>query len=540
MTEEEKNEMNLSNVESVPNVEGIIRYDVPTMLALRDLMYEGPELFEAECVVSKSSYEELLKEHEEQVNEKEKVAPVISEFPVEAPRSVRVDVRVRSLRNIMNQFTLDNPEVIGDMLLNNVEEYVEEESVLRSGIESMIDKCCVDSMYCDAFVALLKLVIGRMSDKHSLMFRSALLDCSEARYKSAGPDVEKGSEEEAMYEERREGFFHFLGALFVNSLVCEDIILTVMIELSKGYPEAHHDIRCLLQMVRTIGSCMEHDAGNKLTIDEIFRTLTLWQQEHVLPENLLETIRGLRDLKDAKWVITMEVDKSMESIISTEWEKSTTGRHARNKKEVDEEEAETIRETTKLILYCKNLWTDYVRNFVMEDIVDEVVKFDGEQRCVFVHCSMKSLVNHSEVEQRRVSMLLEKMVADECISREMLRKGMENILADYAKLHKTNKHTLRSFRNMYFPLFTDGYLTLRDVVEMWKNKDHFDGVLSELIFNLARSWKNIDEGEGVKALEEAKLSLDDVFVGGCPRMVADRILEKNEFVEKNGVICFAF
>ena len=532
--------MNLSTVETVPNVEGIIRYDVRRMLALRDLQCESPELVEAECVVSKSSYLELFKEHDDQVNEREKVPPVVSVFPLEVPVSARVDVRVRSLRNILNQFTLDNPEVISDMLLSNLEEYVDESSVLRSGIESMIDKCCADSLYCDAFVALLKEVVGRMSDKHSLVFRSALLDCSEARYRSAGPAVERGSEEEATYEQRREGFFHFLGALFVNSLVCEDIVLAVMIELSKGYPDAHGDISCLLQMVRTIGSCMEHDAENKLTIDEIFRTLTLWQHERLLPENLLEAIRGLRDLKDAKWVITMEVDRSMESVISTEWEKSTTGRHARSKKEVDEEEAETIRETNKLILYCKNLWTDYVRNFVMEDIIDEVVKFDEEQRCVFVHCSIKSLLNHSEVEQRRVGMLLEKMVTSNCISRDVLRKGMESIIADYAKLHKTNKHALRSFRNMYFPLFTDGYMTLRDLVEMWKNKDHFDGVLSELVFNLARSWKNIDEAEAIKALEEAKLSLDDVFVGGCPMIVAERILHNNEFVEKNGVICFAF
>ena len=58
------------------------------------------------------------------------------------------------------------------------------------------------------------------------------------------------------------------------------------------------------------------------------------------------------------------------------------------------------------------------------------------------------------------------------------------------------------------------------------------------MFNLLNSWVAIDKEAATKALEEAKLTTEEVFVGGCPTIIIDRILEKNHFCVKDGVLCF--
>ena len=40
-------------------------------------------------------------------------------------------------------------------------------------------------------------------------------------------------------------------------------------------------------------------------------------------------------------------------------------------------------------------------------------------------------------------------------------------------------------------------------------------------------------------MEEAKLTMDSVFIGGCPVMVAERVLKNNHMAEKDGRIVFA-
>ena len=210
----------------------------------------------------------------------------------------------------------------------------------------------------------------------------------------------------------------------MNSLMCEDIILSVMIALSQGYPSSQFDVLCLLEIIRTIGSCMEHDTENKLTIDEIFRTLHTWQMEKLLPTEIIEKIRDLRDLKDAKWVITMEVSQTESAVPGGDWEKSFAGRKMRNRREKDEEQAELIRAANEFSTYCENLWNDYVRYFVVDDIADEVLKFDDAQRSSFIGYSFKSLSSHSEVQQRRVSMLLQTMLSRGDISREGVQRDL--------------------------------------------------------------------------------------------------------------------
>lgn len=540
MTEEQKNAIGLIDVESLPDLEGIIRYDISTLLNLRSESLTTPTITQADCVISHDKFEEFKKKHDLEISEKEFVPAVVSEFPTEVASSARVDPRVRALRNILNQFTLENPEMIRDMLFNNLEEYIDEAPVLKLAIESIIDKCCQDHLYCDAFVALLKMVVDKMSEKNSHMFLSNLLDCSQEIYKQPAPSAEMEGEERALYERTREGFFHFLGALFVNSLMCEDIILSVMIALSQDYPNSPFDVVCLLQIIRTIGSCMEHDTENKLTIDEIFRTMYTWQMEKKLPSELIEKIRDLRDLKDAKWVITMEVSKTEDAVPSGEWEKMPAGRRMRNRRDMGEEQAESIRAANELALYCKNLWNDYVRYFVVDDIVDEVLKFDDVQRASFVGSSFKSLFSHSETQQRRVSVLLQTMLNRGDISREVFEKGMEEIIAEYVKRRKTNRQALDSFRNMYLPLFMDGSLIIRSLIELWRNKEYFDGALAELLFNLLNCWKVIDAEAATKALEEAKLTTEEVFAGGCPMIIMERILQKNHFAVKDGVLCFVW
>lgn len=540
MTEEQKNAIGLIDVESLPDSEGIIRYDIPTLMSLCSLNAVTPTIAEACCVISPERFQQYKHEHDLEISDKESVPEVITEFPTEVASSARVDPRVRALRNILNQFTLENPEMICDMLYNNLEEYIDEAPVLKLAIESIIDKCCQDHLYCDAFVALLKMVIGKMTEKSSLVFLSALLDCSQEIYKQPAPSAELKGEERTLYERNREGFFHFLGALFVNSLICEDIILSVMIALSQGYPTSQLDIVCLLQIIRTIGSCMEHDTENKLTIDEIFRTMHTWQMEKLLPSELIDTIRELRDLKDAKWVITMEVNKMDDSAPTGDWEKIPVGRRVRNRKEVGEEQAESIRAANELALYCKNLWNDYVRYFVVDDIADEVLKFDDAQRASFIGSSFKSLLFHSELQQRRVSVLLQAMLSRGDISREVFMKGMEEAIAEYIKRRKTSKQALPAFRNMYLPLLMEGDFTIRSLVELWKNKEYFDGALAELVFNLMNCWKAIDKDAATKALEEAKLTTEEVFVGGCPMIIMDRILQRNHFTVKDGVLCFVW
>lgn len=285
---------------------------------------------------------------------------------------------------------------------------------------------------------------------------------------------------------------------------------------------------------------MEHDTENKLTIDEIFRTMYTWQMEKKLPSELIEKIRDLRDLKDAKWVITMEVSKTEDAVPSGEWEKMPAGRRMRNRRDMGEEQAESIRAANELALYCKNLWNDYVRYFVVDDIVDEVLKFDDVQRASFVGSSFKSLFSHSEMQQRRVSVLLQTMLSRGDISREVFEKGMEEIIAEYVKRRKTNRQALDSFRNMYLPLFMDGSLIIRSLIELWRNKEYFDGALAELLFNLLNCWKVIDAEAATKALEEAKLTTEEVFAGGCPMIIMERILQKNHFAVKDGVLCFVW
>ena len=539
MTEEQKNAIGLIDVESLPNSEGIIRYDISTLLSLRSVNPVIPTMTEAYCVISEENYKEFAEVHDSEIWNKEFVPAIVADFPTEVASSSRVDPRVRVLRNILNQFTLENHEMIGDMLYNNLEEYIDETPVLKLAIESIINKCCQDHLYCDAFVSLLKMVVvDKMTEKSALAFQSALLDCSQEIYKQPAPSAELEGDERALYERTRQGFFHFLGALFVNSLMCEDIILSVMIALSQGYPSSQFDVLCLLEIIRTIGSCMEHDTENKLTIDEIFRTLHTWQMEKLLPTEIIEKIRDLRDLKDAKWVITMEVSQTESAVPGGDWEKSFAGRKMRNRREKDEEQAELIRAANEFSTYCENLWNDYVRYFVVDDIADEVLKFDDAQRSSFIGYSFKSLSSHSEVQQRRVSMLLQTMLSRGDISREVFEKGMEEAIAEYMKSRKQNRERLVAFRNMYLPLFMDGNFTIRSLVELWKNKDCYDGLLAELVFNLLNSWVAIDKEAATKALEEAKLTTEEVFVGGCPTIIIDRILEKNHFCVKDGVLCF--
>lgn len=538
LTEEQKNTISMVDVPSMENAPGIIRYDVDSLLKMRDANTEMPVMEETDCVIGYDKLKEYMDEHEELIAEKEQVIPPLTEFQTEVPNNVRVDSRVRALRNIMNQFTLDNPELITDMLYANVEDFVEEPAVLKSAIESMICKASTDNLYCDAFITILKLVVDRMTEKHSQLFRACLLDCCQQHYEEKMPDFAEENEAKAIYLHSREGFFHLLGALFVNELMCEDLVLYIIIQLSQGYPQDVFAIKCLLQVVRTIGSFMERDTSNKLTIDEIFRSLHLWQEEKLLPEDVINAIRVLRDLKDAKWVVTVEVDKNMESTISSEWEKSVAGRRNRSKKD-DAEEAEAIRAANELSLYCKNLWLDYVRNFVVDDVAEEVAKFDEEQQKVFIHCAIKSLLNHTEVEQRRVGVLLLNFLEKKEITDATFLGGLELILADYAKLRKSNKRALLAFRNMLFPLLLSGDMKVEQIVELWKNKDHYDGLLAELVFDLMNSWKNIDGAAAEKAMKDAKLTMENVFIGGCPALVAERVLKNNNMVVKEGEVYFA-
>lgn len=525
-------------IADLENAAGIIRYDLKKMLAARSNAAEVA-IEDADCVISPVEYEEMMKEHEEMVCEKEPVNEAVSEFKMETANTNRRDTRIRNLRNIMNQFTLDNPELIIEMLYSNLQEYIEDKEVLREAIESIINKCCTDFLYCDGFVAALKIIVDRMTTKESALFRFTLIEYIQKVYETPAPDFSNESKEaEVLYERSREGFFHFMGALFTNGLICQDVILRVLVDLSQFYPEEPIQIKYLLQIIRTIGSYMDREIANKLTIDEIFRSLHLWQEEKLLPEHLVNEIRSLRDLKDEKWVITIEADKTMESTVSAEWEKSVAGRRNRNKKEVSEEQAEATRAMNELILYCKNMWHDYVHYFVLDDINDEVQKFDEQQQTVFVHCSMKALVNHTELEQRRVSLLLQDLVNKDIITKEALMHGMEQIVADYAKLHKSNKHALVAFRNMYYPLFSSQMISLNELIAMWRNKDHFDFALVELVFDLMNTWKNIEGEEAKKAVKEMKIPMNQLFIGGCPAMVAERLLSKNGLVEKEGLIDF--
>ena len=118
-------------------------------------------------------------------------------------------------------------------------------------------------------------------------------------------------------------------------------------------------------------------------------------------------------------------------------------------------------------------------------------------------------------------------------------QGFEQILSDYSKVHKTNKHALTAFRNMYFPLLMNKMISIHDIVDCWKNKEHFDFALVELVFDLMNTWKNIEKEEAMKAMKEAALTMDLLFVGGCPSMVAKRILSKFNMIEKESVIDFA-
>lgn len=52
MTEEEKNTLNLVGIESLENVEGIIRYDTNEMLDLRASALKEVDLANADCVIS--------------------------------------------------------------------------------------------------------------------------------------------------------------------------------------------------------------------------------------------------------------------------------------------------------------------------------------------------------------------------------------------------------------------------------------------------------------------------------------------------------
>lgn len=536
--------MAMVDVADMEDAKGIIRYSISDMLKLRDANTAMPAMQQESCVIGYERLSEMLKEQADLIAEKEMVIEPAKEFQTEVPSTVRVDSRVRSLRNIMNQFTLDNPELITDMLYNNLEGYIEEPEVLAAAIESMINKCCMESLYCDAFVAVLRVVVGTMLEKQKKAFCTSLLTICQRKYEEKAPteEWEKLGEEEAAeaaseYEDVRNGFFHFLGALFVNELLHQDIILYVLIELSQGYPKEIDKVRYVLTLIRTIGSFMERETANKLTIDEIFRTMHLWQEESILPEEMVDEVRELRDLKDAKWVITVEVDKSMESTVTADWEKAVSSRR-KNRKEIDFEEAEQIRQQNELVLYCKNLWMDFVRNFVIEDTLEEVEKFDSEQRETFLYCCMKTLVDFPEAQQRRAAVFLQQVV-EKVISKEELAHAMERVLADYAKLRKSNRNMLVCFRNIFFLLVQDGVLSMNDLVEMWKNKEHYDGLLAELVFDLLNTWKNVNAEAAQKAVEELKLTVEKVFVGGCPALVVERILAKHKMAEKNGVIVFA-
>ena len=546
VTDEEKAIMAMEGVENMENAEGIIRYSIEDMLKLRQANTAKPEMADEACVIGYDRLSEMLKEQADLIAEKEAVVAPATEFQTEVPNTVRVDTRVRALRNIMNQFTLDNPELITDMLYNNIEGYLEEPTILRTALESIINKCSTEALYCDAFIAVLRVVVDRMTEKQKLVFKTCLLNCCQAKYQEKAPveewskmGKEVAEEAKKIYEDSRNGFFHFLGALFVNEMIHEEIILMVLIELSHGYPKEHDKVRYAMTLIRTIGSFMEREIANKLTIDEIFRTMHLWQEEGLLPEEMIDEVRALRDLKDAKWVITVEVDKNMESTVAVDWEKSVAGRRKNAKKEIAEEDAEQLRQQNELILYCKNLWLDFVHNFVVEDVVEDVEKFDEEQQETFLYCSIKALSPCSELEQRRGAVLLLQLIEKEVVSKENMAHAMERILVDYVKMRKNNKHMLLAFRNIYFLLVLNEVVTIPMIVELWKNKDHYDGLLSELVFDLLNSWKNMNKEAAVKALEAMKLTVDAVFVGGCPMMVAEKMLAKHGMAEKNGVIVFA-
>ena len=137
------------------------------------------------------------------------------------------------------------------------------------------------------------------------------------------------------------------------------------------------------------------------------------------------------------------------------------------------------------------------------------------------------------------AVLLLQLIEKEVVSKENMAHAMERILVDYVKMRKNNKHMLLAFRNIYFLLVLNEVVTIPQIVELWKNKDHYDGLLSELVFDLLNSWKNMNKEAAVKALEAMKLTVDAVFVGGCPMMVAEKMLAKHGMAEKNGVIVFA-
>ena len=540
MNEEQKNELSMVGIEDLNEVAGIIRYDIKKLLELRASALKEVEIAEADCVISAEEYEEIMALHEEAFNEKQYVCESMTEFAVEVPNSHRRDSRIRALRNIMNQFTLDNPETIIDMLYSNLQEYIEEKAILADAAESIINKCCTDFLYCDGLVAALKIIVDRMTPKESYNLRFAIIEAIQKVYETPAPDFSNASEEsQEMYEHTREGFFHFVGALFTNELICQDIILRILVDLSQFYPAEPIQIRYLMQVIRTIGSFMEREIATKLTIDEIFRSLSLWQEEKLLPEEYIDDVRALRDLKDAKWVVTIEADKSMLSTVSNEWEKSIAGRRNRGKKEMSEEQAEATRILNELQLFCKNMWVDYVHYFVVEDLEDEVAKFDPEQQITFIQSSYKTLVNHTEMEQRRVSVLIQSLVDKEIIPKESFVSGMEQVISEYAKVHKTNKTAFNAFCNMYFPLIMNKVISLQELIALWRNKDHFDFALVELVFNLMNLWKQVQGEVACKELTDNAIEMKELFVGGCPQIVAEKILAKFGMVEKDGKVYFA-
>ena len=154
VTDEEKAIMAMEGVDNMENAEGIIRYSIDDMLKLRKANTEKPEMADEACVIGYERLSEMLKEQADLIAEKEAVAVPATEFQTEVPNTVRVDTRVRALRNIMNQFTLDNPELITDMLYNNIDGYLEEPTILRTALESIINKCSTEALYCDAFIAV--------------------------------------------------------------------------------------------------------------------------------------------------------------------------------------------------------------------------------------------------------------------------------------------------------------------------------------------------------------------------------------------------
>ena len=165
VTDEEKAIMAMEGVENMENAEGIIRYSIEDMLKLRQVNTAKPEMADEACVIGYERLSEMLKEQADLIAEKEAVVAPATEFQTEVPNTVRVDTRVRALRNIMNQFTLDNPELITDMLYNNIEGYLEEPTILRTALESIINKCSTEALYCDAFIAVLRVVVDRMTEK---------------------------------------------------------------------------------------------------------------------------------------------------------------------------------------------------------------------------------------------------------------------------------------------------------------------------------------------------------------------------------------